>query len=186
MTEDSDDRMMAVFQHGQVSGFDRLYAKYRQPLHGYLYRHCRDDALTEELFQDVWLRVVSAAAGYQKRGRFRSWLFSLAHNRLVDHYRRNQANPTFTDEDSVALSEDQQAVSGPEALDQSRLRQNLDVVIQMLPLEQKSVFFLREEAGLALKEIAEIQGISIEAAKSRLRYAYQKLRRALSEREVKA
>ncbi len=185
MKLDADDQMMLAFQKGRVRAFDSLYGKYRQPLFGYMFRHVNDNALAEELFQDVWLRVVSAAESYQGKGRFRSWLFAMAHNRLVDHYRRQQADVTELNEERLEGTVDQQAEEGQAALARQRLRQDLDEVVRLLPLEQREVFYLREEAGLALKEIAEIQGITTEAAKSRLRYAYQKLRDALQQRGQK-
>jgi len=86
-TERSDDDLMAAFGRDDAGAFDVLYARYREPVYGYLYRNCRDETVAAELFQDVWLRVIASAGRYKRRGRFRSWLFSLAHNRLVDFYR---------------------------------------------------------------------------------------------------
>ena len=185
MNLDADDQLMLAFQKGRAKAFDNLYDKYRQTLFGYLFRHVNDDTLAEELFQDVWLRVVSSAQSYQGKGRFRSWLFAMAHNRLVDHYRRRQADVTELNDEQLERTADIRAEEGQTALARQRLREDLDEVVRMLPMEQREVFYLREEAGLALKEIAEIQGITTEAAKSRLRYAYQKLRDALQQRGQK-
>lgn len=172
----SDDQLMAAYARSDRRAFDELYARYREPLYGYLYKNCRDESVTSEMFQDVWLRVISSSGSYRREGRFRSWLFTLAHNRLVDFYRRNESSP-----DTEPVNDD--LVAGPDAPDHGaearEQRTRFEAVIRNLPQEQRQAFYLREECGMAVKEIAEIQSITVEAAKSRLRYAYAKLKDAL-------
>jgi RNA polymerase sigma-70 factor (ECF subfamily) len=166
----SDDVLFHAFARGDADAFDQLYGRYRQPLFGYLMKNCRDEATASEMFQDVWLRVISSISRYQERGKFRAWLFRLAHNRLVDHY-RHVAKQDFEELSDVAALEP----SVEEQVSKIQRESYLRGVISKLPLEQRSAFLLREEAGLSLREIAEIQEINLETAKSRLRYAYRKL-----------
>ena len=171
-----DDQLLAAYARGDAAAFEELYSRYRDPLFGYLMQSCRDDALAGELFQDVWLRVITSAPGYKNHGRFRAWLFTLAHNRLIDHFRKAGREINGVDyAEPVAERQVEREVEGGEAV------RTVALTLHEMPVEQRAAFLLREEAGLALKEIAEIQGITLEAAKSRLRYAYGRLREALAE-----
>lgn len=178
---ESDDQLMLAYTKGHLQAFDRLYARHGKPLYAYFCRNCRGTGVAEELYQDVWLRVISSAKKYDGKGRFRSWLFTLAHNRLVDFYRSNE-NKVKMEE----LGPEQASVERVDKqVEASLVAKRLDEMVQTLPLEQKTAFYLREESGFAIKDIAEIQGISLEAAKSRLRYAYKKLREKLDATEYK-
>ena len=174
--EQTDDQLMLAYARGERSAFDLLYARYRQPLYGYLYRQCSNEAQAGELFQETWLRVVASKARFERQGRFRSWIFTLAHNCLVDMYRKNarQQNQSLDEDIEGGMRPDEKA-------DNREIRRQLDTSVKSLPLEQRQAFCLHEEHGFSVKEIAEIQGIAAEAAKSRLRYAYRKLRTALQE-----
>jgi RNA polymerase sigma-70 factor (ECF subfamily) len=173
----SDDQLMVSFGRGDRSAFDVLYARYKQPLYGYLYRNCGNEASIDELFQDIWLKVIASSSRYQRRGKFRSWIFTLAHHCIVDFYRKSgrQAVEHSTVEE---LASNQSTESN---VRDSELLLAVQVAIASLPLEQRQAFCLREESGFSVKEIAQIQDISVEAAKSRLRYAYGKLRMRLAD-----
>lgn len=173
----SDDQLMVSFGRGDQLAFDTLYARYKQPLYGYLFRNCGNEASIDELFQDIWLRVVASAPRYKRRGRFRSWIFTLAHHCIVDYYRKTgrQSVEQPGDEDLPHRMSTEGDVEVSEVLNAVR------EAIGGLPLDQRQAFCLREESGFSIREIAEIQGITAEAAKSRLRYAYRKLRLRLKD-----
>lgn len=175
LADRSDDQLMAAYARKDSAAFDELYSRYKGVLYGYLVKNCRDEGIASEMFQDVWLRVITASADYQGNGRFRSWLFTLAHNRLVDSWRRADNNAVIVDVELASSANVEAAVS--EGQEQNRLARMIDG----LPLEQRQAFYLKEECGFAVKEIAAVQGINVEAAKSRLRYAYSKLREAFKE-----
>ena len=88
-----DDELMIAYQAGDKRAFDELYRRFKQPLYSFLTRQSGGESVSGELFQDVWLRVISSSKRYSSRGRFRSWLFTLAHNRLVDYYRQKDRTP---------------------------------------------------------------------------------------------
>ncbi len=92
--EPTDDQLLIAYNRGEQRAFDLLYARYRHPLYGYLYRHLNCETQAGELFQDVWLRVIASSSRFENRGRFRSWIFTLAHNRLVDFYRGSEKRVT--------------------------------------------------------------------------------------------
>lgn len=178
----TDDQLMARWARGNVAAFDELYARYRDRLWGYLYSNIRDEALASEMFQDVWLRVISAASDFRHKGRFRSWLFTLAHHRLVDHYRRREPAQAG-DEASQRDLPDDRLPAMESHVDQDRQLARMAQQVMQLPFEQRQAFYLREECGFSVREIADIQQVSLEATKSRLRYAYAKLREAMGDEQ---
>jgi RNA polymerase sigma-70 factor (ECF subfamily) len=173
-----DDELMTAYQAGDKRAFDELYRRFRQPLYSFLIRQSGGESVAGELFQDVWLRVISSSKRYSSRGRFRSWLFTLAHNRLVDYYRQQDRTPVGEILTEIA------ATAGRTPEEDVLLTEKVELLqttLASLPREQKEAFLLREEAGCTIKEIAATQNITLEAAKSRLRYAYGKIRTILAE-----
>ena len=174
----SDDQLMIAYGRHDRTAFEELYARYRQPLWGYLLKNCQDEAAAGEMFQDVWLRVISSSKRYQGKGKFRSWLFTLAHNRLVDFYRTPPLQCMDDTEEALVV---EQPVEGSVGEEERKVQ--VEELVKKLPFDQRQAFYLREECGFSVKEIAEIQGVGVEAAKSRLRYAYGNLRESLEELE---
>ena len=87
--EDTDEALMLAYGAGRAGAFDVLYARHKGGVYRYLLRHCRNAGLADELFQDVWMNAIRARATYAPTARFTTWLYTLAHNRLVDHWRAN-------------------------------------------------------------------------------------------------
>ena len=169
-----DDHLIKAYARGDSTAFDELYVRFSEPLFGYLYNATRNDAIANELFQDVWLRLIASAHRYKPNGRFRSWLFTLAHNRVVDYY-RSAGRMVMADGEPKPYEE----MAVEREVEGGEQQQRIAAALDTMPLEQRTAFLLREEAGLSVREIAEIQAIAPEAAKSRLRYAYQRLREVL-------
>lgn len=184
---------MTAYAGGEVQAFALLYERHKGGLYRYLLRQCRNAAEAQELFQEVWLSIIRARKRYEVRARFRTYLYHLARNRLIDHYRRRAHNPisgqlvdsldpeTADGESGGALAVD--APAPEEALHGKRLGERLLQALAALPAVQREAFLLREEAGLSLEEIGELTGVGTETAKSRLRYALTKLRRVLETSE---
>lgn len=176
MSERSDEALMLAFAKNDASAFETLYARHKDALYRYFLRHINNQAICQELFQDLWMKVINAKENYQVSAKFKTWLYTLAHNRLVDWYRRNKLeNKAFIDN-----SEDE--VDGvidwnPEdELQTKLLTTQLKSAIAKLPFEQREVFLLHQEAALTLPQIAEMLQLGIEKIKSRYRYAINKLR----------
>lgn len=176
---------MQRYRDGDARAFDALYARHKGPLYRYLCRLCAPTAVAEELFQEVWLNVIRARADYEVRAKFTTWLYRLAHHRLIDHYRRRRAAiPVVDDEQALAEARDEPLHEPENELERRRLSQRLLQSLADLPMVQREVFLLRQEGGLSLQEIAHITGVDVETAKSRWRYALAKLRRALAPASV--
>lgn len=171
---ESDDELYQKYRSGNRGAFDKLYERFRQPLYNYVRKSVNPNRV-DELYQDIWLKVVANANAnrdsYQDRSKFRQWLFTCAHNLVVDEYRKN-ARAELVELNDIA-TEDQ--------LSDKRVTTALIQALSILPLEQRQAFHLRHELGCSVAEIAEIQECPVESAKSRLRYAYQKLKSELQE-----
>jgi len=171
----TDEQLMQWYRGGDADAFDRLYARYRGPLYRYVLRQCGGCAEADELFQDVWLRVVRARGQWKASQPFRPWLYRIAHNRVVDHWRASGSPFESTEE-----SEPHDASPLQEVL--AHLRDcvaRLKALLVYLPDEQRDAFLLKEEGGLTLAQIAEVTGSERETVKSRLRYALKRLRDGL-------
>lgn len=176
---------MLLYRDGEAGAFDVLYARHKGGVYRYLLRQCREAAAAEELFQDVWMNLVRARAGYTVQAKFTTYLYHLAHNRLIDHYRKHShgAVVSFEDagEEAVAEVPDERERPAADALDARRQTARLVELIAGLPAAQREAFLLQQEGGMSIEDIAQATGVSRETAKSRLRYAMVKLRQGMQE-----
>jgi RNA polymerase sigma-70 factor (ECF subfamily) len=178
-----DEDLMLAYARGSVDAFETLYRRHKGPLYRYLVRQCRDAAVAEELFQDIWANIVRARANYTVAARFTTYLYRLAHNRLIDHYRRAApaALASFDDEDAALPEPAAPAHEQPDATYDSKARAaRLLELLRDLPEAQREAFVLQHESGMSVDEIAAATGVNRETAKSRLRYAMAKLRAGMS------
>jgi RNA polymerase sigma-70 factor (ECF subfamily) len=184
---DDDAELMRAYARGELRAFERLYAKHRAGLYRYLMRHTRDADAANDLFQETWSRVIANRDRYQPRARFQTFLFTLARNCFIDHYRRGKARGVgatveLADAEELLVSSEE---SGPEArLEQANNTSRYRAALAALPAEQRDVYLLHEESELSLEEIASVTGVGVETAKSRLRYAVSKLKQALQPLEA--
>jgi len=184
---DTDESLMLRYQSGDAGAFDVLYARHRSGLFRFITRQCHSPSHAEELFQEVWMSLIQARDRYRVEAQFRTWLFTIAHNKLMDYFRRHARADVklFEREDgeepalSLVVGS---RVDEPDVKAQSKEQGEAILrVLASLPAPQREAFLLYEEGGLGIDEIAAAAGISFEAAKSRLRYAIAKLRAGLQE-----
>jgi len=184
-TGTADEQLMLRYQQGEHRAFELLYTRHKGALYRYFLRHCGSAAAAEELFQDVWVNLIRSRERYQVRAKFTTYLYRMAHNRLVDHYRRHSRNPGVSFDDHSNPTIENFAAPDREQPEQrlvhNRTIDKLKQLIAALPPAQREAFLLREEGGLSLDEIAEVTDVGREAAKSRLRYAVARLRKGLVE-----
>ena len=182
-----DTALMERYREGDSAAFAILYQRHKGALYRYFLRQCSTQAQAEELFQDVWLHLIRSRKRYTIQAKFTTYLFRLAHNRLVDYYRRqSHRQDTDWDADTGPPTDplgETSSVDMREGLEhQVHVRQQakqLMTLLTALPLPQREAFLLREESGMSLEEIAETTQVSRETAKSRVRYAIARLRRGL-------
>lgn len=165
---------MLSYASGNATAFEALYDRYRQSLYRYFMRHVSNATTANDLYQGCWEKVIAARQRYRQTSPFRAWLFRIAHNHLVDHYRSTRDEgplpPDLADPDT----------EGPAAsLDEAGRLRRFRRAIATLPRDQRDTFLLRMESGLSLEQLAAATGVTPETAKSRLRYASRKLKEIL-------
>lgn len=177
--EGSDEALMLNYREGGAAAFEELYRRHKAALFRFVLRSVRDRALAEELYQEIWMRVIEARSRYEPQAKFTTWLFTIAHHRLVDHWRKKglqlAALDDAIDPPGAPDLEPHRILEGKQGLERF-LR-----ALEALPPAQREAFLLHEEAGMNVAEIARATGANEEAAKSRLRYALSKLKEALAE-----
>ena len=183
-SDSPDEELMLGYRDGDAGAFDVLYRRHRARLYRYLVRQCGNAAVADELFQDVWTNLIRARQNYVVSARFTTYLYRLAHNRLVDHFRARagRVSVSLDADDCPAPTE---PVAAPQdepeaALDAKQRAGRLLDLISKLPAPQREAFLMQQEGGLSVEEIAAATGVPRETAKSRLRYALAALREGMS------
>lgn len=174
-----DSALMLRYRDGDVAAFEVLYRRHNDAVFRYLLRLCQHRDTAEDVFQDAWGKIVKARDSYRPTAKFSTFLYRVAHNCFIDHIRRNKRHTR-----TAAVEPDSQPDPAdlPEVeTERSLARRRLEAALQELPEEQRDVFLLSEEAGLSLDQIASVTDSNRETAKSRLRYAVNKLRAAIDE-----
>jgi RNA polymerase sigma-70 factor, ECF subfamily len=189
LSQESDENLMMRFGRGEAAAFEFLYQRHESRVFRYLHRNVRNEASANDLMQEVWFAVVRGAVNYQPSAKFTTWLFTIAHNRMVDMIRANhrlQSLDAGDDADPEGASLlDRLAVDAklepPSQVQSQHEAAALLAAVAQLPAEQRSAFLLQAEVGMSVEEIAEATGSNFETVKSRLRYARAKLRQLLWE-----
>jgi RNA polymerase sigma-70 factor (ECF subfamily) len=179
----SDECLMLNYAKGDAAAFELLYRKHKGPVYRYMFRLCHNEAIAEELFQELWMKLIKARGNYIASAKFTTYLYKMAHHLFIDHYRKQ--NVRIIEDSLIDVDEIKTAggsINDPEnQLHSSRSLDKITEILATLPREQREVFLLREETGMTVTEIAGVVGINNEAVKSRLRYAIAKLRAGLSD-----
>lgn len=183
----TDEALMLRYRDGDAGAFDVLYLRHKGAVYRYLLRQLRDAAIAEELFQEIWINVINARARYAVQAQFRTWLYRIARNRLIDHLRR-QGDRQFVslqggdDDEDPPLEIADVPTNNPEVRQWAGQQlERLVELVEALPAAQRETFLLHHEGEMSVDAIAEATGVNRETAKSRLRYALNKLRRGLED-----
>ena len=174
-----DSALMLRYQDGDASAFEMLYRRHNDALYRYLLRRCQQRDAADDVFQEVWGKIIRARESYRPTAKFTTFLYRVAHNCFIDYLRRNQRHQHNSPADPDSQPD---LAEAPEQLTEKALaRRRLEQALTLLPDEQRDAFLLHEEAGLSLDQIATVTGSNRETIKSRLRYAMKKLRAALDD-----
>jgi RNA polymerase sigma factor (sigma-70 family) len=168
---------MLAYRDGNAGAFETLYTRHRGRLYRFVLRSVKTRGTAEELFQEVWIRVIEARSRYTPQAKFTTWLYTIAHNLLTDHWRRKGLTLVELDEDTQAAAPDDPARS----MEARQALSRFATALEALPPLQRQAFLLHEEGGLSIAEIAAATGSNEEAAKSRLRYATAKLKSVIDD-----
>lgn len=184
MPEASDEELMLAYAGGDAGAFDRLYARHRGPLFRLMLRSVKTRSEAEELYQEVWMRVVESRERYASTAKFTTWLYTVAHNRLIDHWRRKGlvVVPAETEDGEPMVEARAGPFDEPHRVAEAKATlARFEEALAQLPPTQREAFLLHCEADMTVPQIAEATGTNPEAAKSRLRYAMDRLRKAVAD-----
>ncbi|MEO8459034.1 MAG: RNA polymerase sigma factor [Dokdonella sp.] len=177
VAERTDEELMLAYGGGDLLAFEILYKRHRGTLYRFLLRSLRARADADELFQETWSRAIAARTRYRPEAKFTTWLLQIAHNLVVDLFRRSRPQATAEETEHVMTHLDAPESERPEhVLSEFEQRRRLQLALEELPEEQRVTFLLRMENGLGLEEISEVTGVGRETVKSRLRYALTRVR----------
>lgn len=184
--EETDEVLLSRYAAGDIAAFELLYRRHEMRTWRYIERSVRNRATADELMQEVWFAVAREAPRYRPTARFTTWMFTIAHNRVVDWFRvqRPQASLESMGYEAgaviVQLTEDPS--EGPLAAAVAHEQSSaLAEALAQLPADQRNAFLMQIEGDLSVEEIAAVTGATFETTKSRLRYARAKLRTLLEE-----
>lgn len=183
----SDDDLMTAYAAGDQASFARLYERYRGRSYRY-FRHQLAAPEADDCFQTLWLKVVDRADRYRPAGVFDRYLFTLAHNVLMDHLRKRgrlaEVSAEEAAEETQAAVLQEQEADGHGAPDaaaaRDELRRRLVALLERLPFHQREAWILKQEGAMTVEEIATVTGTPVEGVRSRLRYATGKLKAGLA------
>jgi RNA polymerase sigma factor (sigma-70 family) len=182
---ETDEALMARYARGETQAFELLYRRHEMRTWRYLERNMGNRATADELMQEVWFAVAREAPNYRPKAKFTTWLFTIAHNRLIDWRRTNRPQVSLEEmgyEAGSVIVQLTDPSAGPLAAAVTEEQSSaLTQALAQLPAEQREAFLMQIEGELSVEEIAAIIGASFETTKSRLRYARTKLRDLLKE-----
>ncbi|HKK62432.1 MAG TPA: sigma-70 family RNA polymerase sigma factor [Bacteroidales bacterium] len=185
----NDQELVKAFLNGDESTIETLISKHRTKVYTYIYLTVKNNALAEDLFQETFIKVIHSLRNgkYRDNGRFLSWVIRIAHNLIIDHFRKEkQLNSISNDDSDIDLLNSKKLTDEnvEQIMVDSQIRKDLRKLINELPDDQREVVLLRHFGELSFKEIADHTGVSINTALGRMRYALINLRKMISEHNL--
>jgi RNA polymerase sigma factor (sigma-70 family) len=185
----SDQELVQAFLKGDETCIEILINRHRTKVYTYILLTIKNQALAEDLFQETFIKVIQSLRKnkYRDNGRFLSWVIRIAHNLIIDHFRKEkQLNSVSNDDTELDLFNSQRLADDniEQLMVSEQIRRDLRKLINELPDDQKEVVLLRHFGELSFKEIADHTGVSINTALGRMRYALINLRKMINERNL--
>jgi RNA polymerase sigma-70 factor (ECF subfamily) len=190
MEAKDERRLIREFLDGNPLGLQELIERHQARVYSYIFVMVKDKQLADDLFQDTFVKVINTikSGNYNDEGKFIQWVMRIAHNLVIDHFRRqkklNMAEVVVNDQFNLL---DTLKVSDPgieDLLVTQQIHQDIKKLIEYLPAEQKEIIYLRCYAGMSFKDIAEQTEVSINTALGRMRYALINLRKMIKEKNI--
>lgn len=183
-----DSLLIQNYVSGDERALEALIKKHNQRLSSFIYSKVKNRSISEDIFQDTFIKVIKTLrrGTYTEEGKFLSWTMRIAHNLIIDHFRKSNRMPMFEGADSYNIF----SLMGDDNLDAERqiikdqIDLDLGVLIEELPLDQQEVLIMRMYKDMSFKEISENTGVSINTALGRMRYALINLRRMIEENDI--
>lgn len=189
----TDNELVKLYMNGNEESLSILVKRHKRRIFSYVYLITRNKALTEDVFQETFFKVIQTLKKqqYNEEGKFLPWVLRIAKNLIIDHFRKARKMPGI----SIITNEDGEETSIfdiiPEDVDHSkdneaakRFKDAIRSVINDLPQDQKEVVIMRTYYDMSFKEIAEVTNVSINTSLGRMRYALINLKKRLEEKNV--
>lgn len=184
----SDNELVQAYINGEKEVFDTLVARHQQKLYNYIYSVVKDRDASDDIFQDTFIKVVNVlrSGTYREEGKFVQWIMRIAHNLIIDYFRKEQkikcvrSNDEVNVFDVIGNFED----SIETTIIKKQISRDIRRLIKQLPEEQRRVLIMRHYADMSFKEIAEKTGVSINTALGRMRYALLNMRKMAEEKSM--
>jgi len=185
----SDQDLVQAYIKGDHSAIEVLINKHRSKVYTYILLTIKNQQLAEDLFQETFIKVIQSLRGgkYKDNGKFLSWVIRIAHNLIIDHFRKEKQMNTLSNDDSEVDLFNSKKLSDSnieEIIIHSQIKSEIRVLINELPNDQREVVLLRHYGGLSFKEIADQTDVSINTALGRMRYALINLRKLIQEKNL--
>ena len=183
-----DSLLISRYISGDERALEILIDRHNQRISGFIYSKIKDRIITEDIFQDTFIKVIRTLkrGTYSEEGKFLPWVMRIAHNLIIDHFRKNSRMPMFDGTDSFnifsVLSDEKSNIEKQLIKDQIDI--DLTLLIEELPADQKEVVLLRIYKDMSFKEISENTGVSINTALGRMRYALINLRKLIDQKNI--
>ena len=185
----SDRDLVRLYQQGQQAAITEIISRYKQKIFSSIFFLVRDRELSEDIFQDTFIKIITSVreGRYNEQGKFLPWALRIAHNLVIDHFRKEKNMPMKRDTEEYSVF-DTMACSLPNAHEGILQEEKIAMVrglLDKIPFEQREVVIMRHYGGFSFKEISEILGININTALGRMHYALLKMRELLkTDKEV--
>ncbi len=186
--ETSDQDLIHLYISGSEAGLAELIRRYQSKIYTSIYLLVKDEYLAEDIFQDTFIKVINTlkAGKYNEEGKFLPWVARIAHNLVIDHFRREKRTPVVNNGETFDIFDvlGQYDESTEDRIIREQTYTDLKKLIHLLPSEQKEVLIMRHYGDLSFKQIADITDVSINTALGRMRYALNNLRRMMTSKEL--
>ena len=184
----SDHELINAYIAGQHSALEKLIHRHKSRVYAYILMVVKDKELAEDLFQDAFIKVINTirSGQYKEEGKFIQWVMRIAHNLIIDHFRKSNRLPLIENSNEYDIFEKVRipVESVEEMMITEQIHKDVKKLIEYLPKEQKEVLVLRHYADMSFKDIAEVTNVSINTALGRMRYALINLRKLVKEKDV--
>ena len=190
MRKDSitDSTLVSDYIQGKEAALEVLIKRHKQRLYSFIYSKIQDKDITEDVFQDTFIKVIRTLkrGNYNEEGKFLPWVMRIAHNLVIDHFRKTNRMPTFknTDEFDIFSVLGDGNLNAEKKIIQEQIYNDVRELVKELPEEQKEVLVMRMYKDMSFKEISENTGVSINTALGRMRYALINMRKLIDKHKI--
>ncbi|MBC7494859.1 MAG: sigma-70 family RNA polymerase sigma factor [Flavobacterium sp.] len=187
-TQTPDALLVKSYIDGNENALSILINKHQSKIYGFIYSKLSDRDVADDVFQDTFIKVIKTLKTklYNEEGKFLPWVMRIAHNLIIDHYRKNSKMPMLreTEEFSIFSLISDKAMNVEQSLIAFQVETDIQKIIEKLPNDQKEVVMMRIYQDLSFKEISDLTGVSINTALGRMRYALQNLRKVIEKNKI--